>query len=85
MTKAPSTAARLIVALCSRAVAAIDAARANDGVAARIRRTLKRSVEKRIREVENEIRAHFELMVKGFNSATSEYDSVNAILMSCFH
>lgn len=48
MTKAPSTAARVTVALCSRAMAAVDAVRAKDGVAARIRRTLKRSVEERL-------------------------------------
>lgn len=41
MTKAPSTAARVTVALCSRAMAAVDGERANDGVAARIRRTCK--------------------------------------------
>lgn len=39
MTKAPSTAARVTVALCSRAIAEDDAVRANDGVAARIRST----------------------------------------------
>lgn len=41
MIKAPRTAARVTVALCSRAMAAVDCARANDGVAARIRRTQK--------------------------------------------
>lgn len=39
MTKAPSTAARVAVALCSRATAVVVARRANEGVAARIRRT----------------------------------------------
>lgn len=46
MTKAPSTAARVTVALCSRAMAAVDAERANDGVAARIRRTCKEWLRK---------------------------------------
>lgn len=39
MMKAPSTAARVTVALCSPAMAEVDVVRANDGVAARIRST----------------------------------------------
>lgn len=39
MMKAPSTAARATVALCSRAVAATDTERMKEGVVARIRRT----------------------------------------------
>lgn len=43
--KAPSTAARVTVALCSLAMAAVDGVRAKAGVAARMRRTWKDRLE----------------------------------------